>query len=87
MTDVRVTQGAVEVLYDPPRPNVKVTQGGVEVLYAPPRPSVKITTAAVEVMYVLSSVGLIVGTGGDGVNRGEGVSPFAGVSIGNGVGG
>ncbi len=33
MTDVRVTQGAAEVLYGPPRPTIRVTQAAAEVLH------------------------------------------------------
>lgn len=55
MTDVRVTQEVVEVLYEPPRPTVKVTQEAVEVLYLPPRQTAKVTQLAVEIMYIVQT--------------------------------
>ena len=51
MTDVRVTQGTIDVLYGPPRPTVRVTQGAIEVLYTAPRPDIRVTQGAVEVLY------------------------------------
>lgn len=51
MTDIRVTQGAAQVLYGPPRPTVRVTQGAQQVLYSPPRPTVRLTQSAMQVLH------------------------------------
>ena len=51
MTDVRVTQGAIEALVEQARGTLKVTQGAVEVLVEQARGDVKLTQGAIEVMH------------------------------------
>jgi len=51
MTDIRVTQGAIEVLEEPVSPNVRITQGAIEVLEQPALPTLRVTQGAIEVLH------------------------------------
>lgn len=51
MTDARVTQGAIEVLFSFISPELRVTQGAAEVLFTPPSPNIRMTQGAIEVLH------------------------------------
>lgn len=52
MTDVRITNSALTVMYVPARPDVRVTNSALQVMYEPARPSVRITNSALQVMFI-----------------------------------